>query len=475
MALETLTPQMRIFVYKMIAMWAVCGFTWASTINATPLILKDIVGTVEAAEWQGKLTAVTAVVGMVMCPALGYLSDKWGRMGIMNMWLMAFAISIFFVFSGDWQMSVLPLILARMVPLSAASTVVFALTADVAQGSDILAIHGYLGGCFGSAALLGSGITGIIARVYSRKLALAGTTVVACIAPFIAISMQKEKIPSPTKSSHTSYLKAARFIATQDPLLRSLIVAFALLRVGNVNSMLMFTLYSNYKFNWDLFDVAAMLGVVGTLGVIWQLVGVKYIVERYDNVVPFLVGTLGLLPLATAGYGLASQPWHLWVCGIFASVGGVTASIFTTKISVLASDDGLSGTALGLVGTLQNGMEIMLSIAFGNLLGWVFAQYPKTSLMVGLPYYINACTYLISILFVLYGHIKHGHTHATWTSHTDVGAIEKGFSPNSMAPHTMTTERSPVILHNREASFSGVLTQRGDATDVDVRKHPDVL
>ena len=47
--------------------------------------------------------------------------------------------------------------------------------------------------------------------------------------------------------------------------------------------MLMFTLYSNYKFNWDLFDVAAMLGVVGTLGVFWQLVGVKYIVERYDG------------------------------------------------------------------------------------------------------------------------------------------------------------------------------------------------
>ena len=458
--LESLTSFKGI-VAKMLAVWALCGFTWAGTINATPLILKDIVGPVEAAEWQGRLTAVTATAGMILCPSVGYLSDKYGRVGILRLWLIAFSVSIFLVFFADLHQHIYPLIVSRMVPLSAASTVIFALTSDVSQGSEVLTIHGFLGGFFGTAALIGAGGVGIIARLYSRRAALAGVALVSAVTPLIATSMHKDKVPLPAKSSHTSYFKAAKFIATQDPLLRSLIIAFALLRVGNVNSMLMFTLYSNYRFNWDMFDVASMLGVAGALGVVWQLVGVKYIVDRYDNVVPFLIGTLALLPIATAGKGLATQGWHLWVCGLLTSVGGVTASIFNTKITVLASDDGLSGTALGLVGTLQNGMEIVLSIFFGNLLAWVFEVYPKSSTMLGLPYFINAFTYVLCIGFVLYGHIRFGHTHATWLSHTDTNTVEKGLSPNSLAPHSAVS-----------AEHGGLLTEGSPlfGNDVNLRK-----
>jgi MFS transporter, DHA1 family, tetracycline resistance protein len=420
-------PEARRVIYKLCLTWGFIVSSWAAIGATAPLLLKDIVGSADAAWWQGVFTATTAVSGALFCMALGYLSDKAGRLAMLLPWITAFFLSTVCVVYADVTRSVWFLWAARLPALAVPSAITFAFASDVVHGKEVLEAHGLLGATFGISLLLGSVMCGVLGRYVSRFAALCGASLLATCAAFVAASTivpPTNAILSPnggspsSSGSARSFIDAAR-VVQKDPLLRLLIVAFALLRVCNVNSYFMFVLFTNFRLGWQTFDAAIALGLVGSLGVLWQLFGLKYIVQTHDNVVPFLLFSLAINPITMIGYGVATTSAGMYCVVILGSVSGIAASILTAKISVLAAECGAAGMALGLVGSVQNVVEIFASLMFGEVLAWSMRTYSPEDIGLGTPYFINAAAYACVIVLVCVAHFRYGTSRLQWVGHHD--------------------------------------------------------
>lgn len=419
-------PDARRVIHKLCLTWGFIVSSWAALGATTPLLLKDIVGSADAAWWQGVFTATTAMSGALFCTALGYLSDKTGRITMLLPWITAFFLATVCVVYADVLHNVWFLWIARLPALAIPSAILFAFASDVVQGKEVLEAHALLGATFGISLLGGSVLCGLLGRFVSRFAALTSASFMATCAAFVAattvVPPAFNLLSSPTSPSsagkNLAFLETAR-VVHKDPLLRLLIFAFALLRVANVNSYFMFVLFTNFRLGWETFDAAIALGLVGSLGVLWQLFGLKYIVATHDNVVPFLLFSLVVNPITMIGYGVATSSTAMYCVVVLGSMSGIASSILTAKISVLAAESGVAGMALGLVGSLQNLIEVFASLLFGELLAWAMRHYQPSDIELGIPYFVNALVYASVIGIIYYAHHRHGTARLQWVGHHD--------------------------------------------------------
>lgn len=467
--LESVPPESRALIARVCLIWSLIITVWATHAALIPLLVKDLLGTADAAWWQGIFTSTTAVSGTIFCSYFGYSSDRIGRREMLVPWVVAFviaALSVTFAEQLRDETSIYFLWIPRVVAISIPSTVLHAYAADLARGGSVVESHGLLGASFGISLLFGSLICGILASTYGRLAAFAFASGVATVASLVVFSLSPKRSasgsvsPTPFASPTTSnpaatasdaaengaasnkdmgyhystvplssssggegktvetFMDGVRLVQ-RDGLLRCLIFALALLRVANVNSYFMFVLFVNYRLGWQAFDAAVSFGVIGVLGVLWQALGIRYIVQRHENVVPFLVMSLACFPILMFGYGCASTTAQMYTVAVMGSVSSVSAAILPAKISILASETGASGFALGLVGSLQNVMEIVLALFFGKLLQWAVRTYQPNDWMLGVPYFANSVVYLLALFVVLFGHRRYGKQRANWIGHHD--------------------------------------------------------
>lgn len=407
--------------------WAFLVMSWSTVLSSTPLILKDIVGVSEAADWMGTLTATTAIVGMVMCSCIGYISDRLGRMVLIIPSILIFFISSVLVLYADVERAVMPMWIARIAALSVPSTLLHAFVADLVSGSNVVEVHGYMGATFGVAAMIGAGICGVVTRQVSRPSALLFGSCCGLISTILAMCAPRSLSGISRPTSHESLIVAAKHINKNDPLLRGLILSFSLLKVGNINSSFMFTLYANFRYGWDVLDCAVLVGMVGAVGVVLQFFGIPFVLKRYDNITPYLFISVAAMPIAMIGYGFSTTTTGLWLWAFVGSLISVSIALFTSKIAILGAEDGLAGTAIGLVGTLQNVIESVMAILFGQLLKWSLANYGPRDVMAGLPYFLNSIPYFMSLFVLWHCHSRHGRNRLAW-----IGNAENPKSPTAI-------------------------------------------
>lgn len=416
---EAVSNETRSVLLRLCATWGCIISSWAVLGATVPLLLKDIVGPSDAAWWQGVFTSTTALSGALSCALLGYYSDKIGRLEMLLPWITAFFLSTICVVFAEVTRSVYLLWVARLPAIAVPSTILFAFATDLVQGSHVLEAHGLLGATFGVSLLAGSLTCGIIGYYVSRFAALCTASFFATAAAFVsATTIVAPQNVASAGVKHESFIEAVK-VVRRDPLLRLIIVAFALVRVANVNSYFMFVLFTNYRLGWQTFDAAIALGLVGSLAVFWQIFGVRYIVTSHENVIPFLILTLACYPIAMVGYGLATSSAAMYAVAVFGSVAGIASSILTTKISVISAEVGISGMSLGLVGSIQNVVEVVVALAFGRLLSWSLHTYNPDDVMLGLPYFVNAGFFAMAIGMVVYAHRVYGIHRPQWVGHTD--------------------------------------------------------
>ena len=417
--MENLSEQTQHLFLKLCVVWSCVVTSWAILSSTVPLILKDVVGASRAAEWLGIFTATTAFSGMILASLLGHFSDRFGRIEMLLPWLVVYFLANVGVVYGDIRKELFPLWLARLPALSIPGAVLFALASDVGTGSTVLRLHGMFGASSGVALLIGGFTCGVVSKHFSRSSALS-VAVLFSAAAALATSLLVKAAPAiPRRSTVDSYRVAAFYILRKDPLLRNLIVSFSLVRVANVNLYFMFVIFANYKLKWDVFDTSIALGLNGSLGVFWQFFGLKFIVQKFDNVVPVLIGFVCCSQLVMLAIGLAATSTQMYCATIMYSMYGMMSSIFTAKISVLGSEAGIAGLSLGLVATLQNSVEIWLAVAFGKILGWTMLNYSPAHVLSGLPFFCNSVVLMLAAMIVVHGHHCHGQQRMAWIHHGD--------------------------------------------------------
>ena len=439
--------------------WFLAIVAFAIVSSIVPLELKRVLGQSAAASKQGQLTSTTAVAGLILCPSVGYLSDRWGRANLIRIWCFAFFTASLLVVHATVIEEAWPLYVARLVPLSVMALLLASFAADHLPGHhDLVEANGYLGAAFALGMLLGSAVAAVIGLAYSYLAALLVAVACGSLAlasalrlsanalPLLAVSgggnplsasasqhrMSALELGAAPSSSHpagspmsslpphslvggspTSPLGLADLMALppvlparvssikdafraifRDPPLRGFVCALALLRVGNVNSIFMFAVFTNYRLDWNIWDISMLLGIVGSLSAVWQGIGVSIILKRVTNVVPLTVVTLLFAVAIMFGYGSARTTAQMYTVAALGTPFSLAATFLTALITHRANDIGLSGFALGAVGSIQNFTEIFAGILFGQLLSWSLRTYKPDDLLLGTPYYVNSIFYL---------------------------------------------------------------------------------
>jgi DHA1 family tetracycline resistance protein-like MFS transporter len=367
--------------------WFMISAAFAVLHATLPLILLDIVGKEEAPKYQGWMTATTAASGLVLCSLTGHLSDRFGRVTVFKVWSIAFAFGVFLVAIGARVNAVEYLFVARLAPVSVAFFVSLALCADVARGPALLQSHGHIGAVHGAAALFGSLAAGVVGHFSGRIAAVMSGFAFALVAALTTFSINA---PPPQKGAHTSFIDALKVIA-RDPLLLLCVIGFAMIRVGNVNVAVFYVLYASYRFDWTIWEISVLLGIRGALSVYLQTVCTQQLSRLPPKTtITALMWFLVSHPVTMVMMGASWDGKTFAITSLVNTVSFVAISILTTKVAALSHKDGISGLALGAVGSLQNFIEIFVALVCGAFLQYAVKHIPADSPFAGLPFYANA-------------------------------------------------------------------------------------
>ncbi|ORC92196.1 transporter [Trypanosoma theileri] len=423
--MDNVPRESRLLVYRLCVVWGLVIGCWAVLQVTVPLILKDIVGKSIAPTWQGVFTATTALVGMLGCGITGHYSDHLGRLEFLTPWIFFFFLSSLFVLYGDMARVIYPLWFARFAALSIPATVLQAFISDYMGGHALLESFSYVGATFGISMLSSSLLCGLISWYFSRFATLMFATILSGSAFLLVLAT---KLPSgsrtvtplvDSKSDESTALRSSGGVKNslriiyRDTLLRNLIIALSILRVGNVNTHMMIVLFVDFRLGWGLPQVSVMTGISAFLSVFFQLIGVRFVISS-NIVLPVLFITLAIVPVVAMGYALAMTGFQLYVVTFLGSITTIATTIFNAKIAALASDSGVAGLALGCVGTLQNLLEIGASLFLGRLMSWSFSNRSPTSVMSGLPFLVNGALLTSVVVIVVYSHKRHGIGRTMW-------------------------------------------------------------
>src|SRR5580765_1248738 len=248
---------------------------YAQTFGASPLVI-------------GLLFAVFSLCQLVAAPALGDLSDRYGRRPILIISLAGTVISFVMLALAH---SYLMLFLARVVDgLSGGNiSTARAYVADITEPKDRARAYGLIGAAFGLGFILGPAISGVLAKwSYTAPIwAAAGITLVATFMAWFWL-------PETVHRAHAGTGMPFRNLASlmRRPQLRRILVidfvywfAFAIFQTT-------FALFAAARFQFDAPQTGYFFAAFGVLGAIVQGAMIRPIVNRFGDKPTFMVGLL---------------------------------------------------------------------------------------------------------------------------------------------------------------------------------------
>ncbi len=296
---------------------------YAETFGASPLVI-------------GLLFAVFSVCQLIAAPALGDLSDRYGRRPVLIFSLAGTVVS--FVMLALAQ-SIPMLFLARIVDgLSGGNiSTARAYVADVTEPRDRAKAYGLIGAAFGLGFIMGPALSGVLAKIsYTAPVwAAAAITMVATVMAWLWLP---ETVHRQTAGTGMPFRNLAAML--RRPGLRRMLwidfiywFAFAIFQTT-------FALFMARRFGFDVSQTGYFFAGFGVLGAVVQGLLIRPIVHRLGDKPTFILG------LACTAFGL--------VCATFAP----TLTLFTLALVPLAFGIGFGHpTVAALVSRAGRGDE----------------------------------------------------------------------------------------------------------------------
>jgi multidrug resistance protein len=260
---------------------------YAETFGASPLVI-------------GLLFAVFSLCQLVAAPALGDLSDRYGRRPIL-------------IFSlGGTVISFVMLALAHSVGMLFAARIVDGLSggnistarayvADITEPKDRARAYGIIGAAFGLGFILGPALSGILSGIsYTAPIwAAAGLTLVATLMAWMWLPETVHRAQAGTGNPF-SYLPDL----LQRPLVRRILIIDFLYWFAFATFQTTFSLFVARRFGFGVSKTGYFFAAFGLLGAVIQGGCIRPVVKRLGDKPTFLMGlgfgALGLVAAAAA-------------------------------------------------------------------------------------------------------------------------------------------------------------------------------
>jgi DHA1 family tetracycline resistance protein-like MFS transporter len=364
-------------------------------------VLPALVGTFthspdEQSHWYGLLAAMYGTMQFFCTPALGALSDRFGRRPVLLLSIFGLGCSLF---THALATSLVTLLLIRIVSggTAASFSVANAYIADVTPPEGRGKAFGMLGAAFGMGFIFGPMLGGILsAHDVRTPFFVAGSLAIInwCYGFFVL----PESLPKDRRNPF-SFKRANPFSALLNlgrmKGVGGLILVFALTVFAQFILQTTWVLYTQFRFGWSPTDNGIALFVVGLMSAVVQggLQGrlLKYFGERKLVLAGFASATI-----AYVLYGSITVGWMMYVV-IFANLlsfaTGPAMQAIVTK-AVPATEQGLTQGSLNAIQSL--------AIIFGPLIGTAIlarvGHLPSSDWRMGATFYLCAILQALALL-----------------------------------------------------------------------------
>jgi DHA1 family tetracycline resistance protein-like MFS transporter len=260
---------------------------YAETFGASPLVI-------------GLLFAVFSLCQLAAAPALGDLSDRYGRRPVLIFSLLGTVVSFVMLAVAH---SVAMLFAARIVDgLSGGNiSTARAYVADVTEPKDRSRAYGLIGAAFGLGFILGPALSGVLAPIsYAAPIwAAAGVTLVATVMAWLWL-------PETVHRTHAGVGNPFRYLPAlvRRATLRRVLAIDFVYWFAFATFQTTFALFAARRFGFDAARTGYFFAAFGILGAIIQGGFIRPIVARIGDKPTFMLGlvfaAIGLLAAALA-------------------------------------------------------------------------------------------------------------------------------------------------------------------------------
>jgi DHA1 family tetracycline resistance protein-like MFS transporter len=349
---------------------------YAESFGATPLVI-------------GLLFAVFSACQLVAAPALGDLSDKYGRRPVLIFSLAGTVVSFVMLAMAH---SIAMLFAARIIDgLSGGNiSTARAYVADITEPKDRSRAYGLIGAAFGLGFIMGPALSGVLAK-YSYTAPVWAAAAITLVATLMAFFWLPETIHRAAAGTGMPFRNLAEMI--RRPGLRRMLwidfiywFAFAVFQTT-------FALFVARRFGFDASQTGYYFAAFGVLGAIVQGTAIRPLVHRLGDKPTFLLGlvcaAVGLVGATLAqtvvGFTIAMIPMALGI-----GFGHPTVSALVSR----AGRNDEQGRVQGAAGAMES---------LGRAIGPVWGNAALARFGEGTPYLSAAvCLVLTLVLSATY-------------------------------------------------------------------------
>src|SRR5688572_26875172 len=362
-----------------------------------------------AADWNGYLMAVYALLQFFFAPIFGNLSDRIGRRPVLLWSLAAFGLD--FLLTG-LAPSITWLFIGRAVAgiFGASFAAAGSYIGDISNDANRHKNFGFIGAAWGFGFTLGPAIGGFFADHIDPRAPFFVAAALALGNVVFGYFVLPESLP-PERRRKFEWARANAFGAFKSlahlPMVAGLLVAVFLYQMAHDSLPAVWMFYTQHKFGWGPDEVGYSLTFVGVMTVIVMggFTGkvVPLLGERRAIIIGFLIMSVGFL-----GYAFASQGWMIYVALAVGSLGGIANP---TVQSVMSRQAGPSsqGELQGAVACI-NSIAAVLSPVFMTQLFTHYSRPGATVQFTGAPYLVSAVLVFLCVLIGARAVKKGGHS-----------------------------------------------------------------
>jgi DHA1 family tetracycline resistance protein-like MFS transporter len=274
-------------------------------IPVTPKLITELTGQgmSEAARWGGWLFFVYALMQFFCAPAIGNLSDRFGRRPVLIASLAMLGVDYLITAMAP---TILWLFIARILSgiAGAAYPTANAYIADVSPPEKRAANFGLVGAAFGIGFVIGPAIQ------YGARLPFYVAAGIAFCNALYGALVLKESLPADSRRKFEWWRAnplGALLALRRFPAMLGLFGVVVLMRLGHDANPVIWTYYTMLKFNWSAAQVGYSLMVVGAMLTLVFSFVTRIVVPRIGEIrsvyLGLACGTIGFMGYAFATRG----------------------------------------------------------------------------------------------------------------------------------------------------------------------------
>jgi DHA1 family tetracycline resistance protein-like MFS transporter len=356
-------------------------------------VLPALVGTFTGSQasqafWYGAVTFAFSFANFFGTPALGALSDSYGRRPVLLLGFLGLAFN--FLLTG-LATALWMLIAVRLVggAMMANQTVANAYVADITAPEERARRFGMLGAMFGLGFILGPVLGGLLGAVdlHLPFFVAGGLALVNFAYGYFVLP---ESLPRERR--HAFEWRSANPASSLRALAQlkgvgALVVVVAFNGLAQFVLYTTWVLYTSFKFGWGPRENGWSLAVVGMTSVFVQGFLMGRLLKRFS---PRRLTAIGLVSstAAYALYGAAPEGWMMYAV-IVANVLGFTVMPALQAIVSAAAGPSTQGRSLGALSAINSMTAVLAPLLGAPLLG-IVSHLPQGDWRIGAPFYLCA-------------------------------------------------------------------------------------